>query len=572
MDDFNNPDIETIVFMASAQVGKTETLLNVIGYYVHLDACPIMLVFPKDDTTEEFSKDRLAPMIEATPELRNQFAKPASRSGDNTLTHKQFVGGYLIIASAESPSDLASKPIRVLLCDEIDRYPLSAGTEGDPVDLATQRTKTFWNKKIFLISTPTVKGVSRIAKAYEQSDRKKLWVPCPHCDFEQVLEWEQVRPVDEADPRSAKFWCLSCATAWSDSERVEAVAEASRRNNWRAEAPLDRVSGYWINELYSPFSTIADVYKRFKDVEHDPLRLQTFINTALGRVYDPVTGETLEAASLTHRVTEYGPELPEGVLYLTAGVDTQKDRLEVVVIGWGPRNEMWVIDRKVIPGDPYQLEGPTEQPSVWEVLDTYLKTPWTHVTGPKMRISVTLVDSGGMHTQQVYAWCKSRRMANKQRGQVFASKGATQFHADLVRMVHLKERGVYLVMVGASKGKQQVYSLLQNEAPGPAYIHFRKDVCDISFFEQLTAEKLVTTLVKGKAAMRWEPRHSGARNEVLDCTVLALAAYELNPPNLDNIRERLAARALELKTGPVAGQTAPLNRSRTVTTLSSLNP
>lgn len=280
MDAIGDPAIEQVVVMSSAQVGKTEILSNTIGYYVDFDPSPIMLVQPDEAMAETFSKDRLASMFRDSPSLRNKVASPRTRDSGNTILHKRFPGGHITMVGANAPSGLASRPIRVVLLDEVDRYPMSAGTEGDPVNLAIARTKNFWNRRIVMVSTPTVKGFSRIEKAFEQSDQRHFFVPCPHCGHEHILRWANVKWKD--DPALALLVCPSCEKNFTTAQKNNAV----KKGHWKATAPFNRIAGFHLNELYSPWRTLAEIVDDFLRAKDDPCTLQVWMNTSLGEAWE----------------------------------------------------------------------------------------------------------------------------------------------------------------------------------------------------------------------------------------------------------------------------------------------
>ena len=272
MDSINDPGVHTVVVMSSAQVGKTEILNNIVGYHIHQDPAPILCVQPTVEMGKTWSKDRLAPMLRDTPALRGRVKDARSRDAGNTTQHKQFPGGHITIAGANSAAGLASRPIRVVLLDEVDRYPPSAGSEGDPVRLATKRTTTFWNRKILLTSTPTIKGLSRIELAFESSDKRRFWVPCPHCGEFQVLAWSGVKFAPLG------YQCAGCQGLWTDTQRWWAVA----RGEWRAEGESKGVAGFHLNELYSPWVTTAEMVESFLEAKKSPETLKTWVKTTLG--------------------------------------------------------------------------------------------------------------------------------------------------------------------------------------------------------------------------------------------------------------------------------------------------
>ena len=264
LDAISDPSAETVVIMSSSQIGKSESILNMVGYHIDHDPAPIMVVMPTERDAETWSKDRFSPMARDTPCLQGKIADPRSRDGNNKILHKRFPGGHLTIVGANAPSGLASRPIRLLLCDEVDRYPFSAGAEGDPVNLAKKRTVTFWNRKIVLVSTPTNKGASRIEAAFEESDQRRYWVPCPACGAEQLLTWGQVKwDKDENGghrPETARYHCADCDAAWKDETRWAAIS----KGRWIADAPFNGTAGFHLNEIYSPWVRLEALVASFK--------------------------------------------------------------------------------------------------------------------------------------------------------------------------------------------------------------------------------------------------------------------------------------------------------------------
>src|SRR5262245_47717827 len=272
MDSVTDPRVHTVVAMLASQVGKTELLLNVIGYFMQHDPSPLLVLQPTLEIAEAFSKDRLAPMVRDTPALRELVKDVRSRDAGNTLLHKQFPGGHITLAGANSPASLASRPIRIVLCDEVDRFPASAGTEGDPVTLAKQRSATFWRRKLVLVSTPTLKNLSRIAAAYEQSDRRRYLVPCPSCGARQVLDWAHVR-WPKGRPEAAVYVC-DCGAEWGDGLRLAAMT----RGAWEAQAPANGTAGFWLSALYSPWTRLGELAREFVEATPHATRLQAFTN------------------------------------------------------------------------------------------------------------------------------------------------------------------------------------------------------------------------------------------------------------------------------------------------------
>jgi len=511
MDAVSDRGISTVVLMTSSQVGKTECLNNVVGFYIAQDPAPILMVQPTLEMAEAWSKDRLAPMLRDTPALRGKVAEARSRDSGNTLRHKEFPGGHITIAGANSASGLAARPIRILLADEIDRYPPSAGTEGDPVSLARRRTATFWNRKIVMASTPTVKGASRIEAEWELSDKRLYHVPCPHCGEHQVLAWRQVL-WPEGKPELAAYHCEHCGTQWSEADRLGAI----KHGEWRITAQGNgTTAGFWLSELYSPWSSPATMARSFLDAKGHPEKLKTWINTSLGETWEEdaerVDGHTLE----TRRET-WG-EAPAAVLVVTAGVDLQDDRLEVSLLGWGLGEECWVLAHRILYGDPSGNE-------LWRELDGLLLKRIATSDGRVLAVAAACIDTGGHHTLAAYRFCRSRL-----RRKVFAIKGAAGAGRPIwpLRASKNNKGRVNLFLIGVDTIKDAVFARLRVQQAGPGYVHFSARL-DAPYFVQLTAERVQTVYRKG-FAVRAYIKDPGARNEALDCFVYGYAAmFALN--------------------------------------------
>jgi len=519
MDCFNDPDIQRIVFCKSAQIGATEILLNVIGYYIDQDPAPMLIMQPTLQMAQAFSKDRLATMIRDSEKIRDCVKDPRSRDSGNTVLSKKFAGGNLNIVGSNSASGLASRPIRIVLADEVDRYESSAGAEGDPISLATKRTTTFWNKKIYMCSTPTIKGLSRIETAFEESDKRYYHVPCPECNVKQVLKWKNV-VWDENKPETANYACDECGSIIDESKKQWML----KHGEWIASEPKSDTAGFHISELYSVWSTWADMAKSFLEAKKQPEMLKTWINTALGESWEE-QGETIEHEELLERRLNYdSATIPEAVLVLTAGVDTQKDRLELQMVGWGVNYESWVIEYKIFWGDPNAA-------NVWQELDNYLKNRFKTETGRVLTISCTCIDSGGHHTNQVYQFTKPR-----QGRRIFAIKGLSQAGKPIAnRPTFVGKNKAVLYGVGVDSAKEAIFARLSSE-PEDTTLHFCSDL-DEEYFKQLTAEKRVTKFVRGRKTLIW--KQIRPRNEALDTLVYNFAAIYILNPNYDTIQERI---------------------------------
>tara|TARA_R100000734_G_C3319286_1_gene114973 strand:+ start:608 stop:2329 length:1722 start_codon:yes stop_codon:yes gene_type:complete len=519
MDAVNDHNIHTIVFMKSAQVGATEILNNIVGYYIDQDPSPTLVLQPTLAMAQAWSKDRLANMIRDCDTLRKKVKDPKSKNSSNTVLSKQFPGGNINIVGSNSAAGLASRPIRILLCDEVDRYDPSAGAEGDPINLAVKRTTTFWNRKIFITSTPTIKGLSRIEVAFEESDQRYYHVPCPSCNEYQKLEWEQVH-WESKKPETAEYTCKHCEAIIPETKKMWMLS----KGKWIAEGDTKKIAGFHISELYSPWRTWKEMAIDFYAVKSQPEMLKTWVNTALGKTFDD-PGESIEHHTLMEQREDYDYSLiPNNVLVITCGVDVQGDRLEAQVIGWGHNNEAWVLDYRIFFGDPSST-------LVWKDLDTYLAGKYIREDEKKLRIACTCIDSGGHHTQQVYLFTKARTHRK-----IFAIKGQSQSNKPIAgRPSYIGRARNILYPVGTDTAKEFIYTRLKSE---DHTIHFPATV-DEEYFRQLTSEKRVIKYHKGSKKFEWIKKNT--RNEALDTFVYSLSALYILQPNYNRLEQLITA-------------------------------
>ena len=545
MDAFNDPNIQRIVFMKSAQVGATEILLNVIGYYIDQDPAPILVMQPTLQMGQAFSKDRLATMIRDSEKIRNCVKDPRSRDSGNTVLSKKFAGGNLNIVGSNSASGLASRPIRIVLADEVDRYEASAGAEGDPISLAVKRTTTFWNKKIYMCSTPTIKGLSRIETAFEESDKRYYEVPCPECNHYQVLKWKGV-VWDEDKPETASYACEECGSVINESKKTWML----KHGRWKATAKSSNTAGFHISELYSVWSTWADMATNFLEAKKQPEMLKTWINTALGESWEE-QGDTVEYETLLERRLNYDiDKVPEDVLVITAGVDTQKDRLELQLVGWGKQYEAWVLEYKIFWGDP-------NAQNVWQELDEYLKKRIRTESGRAIAISCCTIDSGGHHTQMVYHFTKPR-----QSRRVFSIKGSNQAGKPIAnKPTYVGKNKAVLYPVGTDTAKEAIFARLSVESELTT-LHFCSDL-DEEYFKQLTAEKRVTKFVRGRKSLIW--KQIRPRNEALDTLVYNFAAIYILNPNFDTIEQKILDQQVKTPENEQKSRKKGINRQNFAT-------
>lgn len=522
MDAITDITIKKVVIMSAAQVGKTDAMvLNPIGYYVHYDPSPIMVIQPTIDMAEKFSKEKLSPMLRDTPVLAERINEKSRNSG-NTIMQKIFPGGFITIAGANSPTGLRSHTIRVLLADEIDAYPASAGKEGDPLLLASKRQTTFWNKKQVDISTPTVKGASRIEVEYENSSRGEWNTPCPCCGELQPLVWANVI-FDKDDLSEIKYVCSKCGVMSSEAEWKEHFIDGK----FVHEDPDNPVKGFHLNTLASTLTTWQEVVEKFLIANAEMKKgnvelMKVWTNTEMGQTWEE-DGESIEDDELMKRREKYNCEVPNEVMYLTAGVDTQDDRFEVEIVGWGPEYESWGIKYTVIYGDTSNMED-----QCWKDLDTFLQQSWKKADETQLKLSCVCMDSGGHRTNQVYKFCKAR--FNRR---IFAIKGSNDSAAAYIQKPSKSNReGAYLFTLGVDTGKSLLMGRLKLEEEGPGYCHFPKEDgrgYDEKYFKGLTSEKRVMRYKMGRPYFAWELKDRGEhkRNEALDCRNYATAAIEI---------------------------------------------
>lgn len=515
LDSVNDPEIEKIVIMASAQVGKTELLLNTAGYHIDFDPAPMMLMQPTEALAKSFSKERLAPMIRDTPAIRNKVADVKTRDGGNTTLQKSFPGGYIALVGANAPSGLASRPIRILLADEVDRFPVSAGSEGDPLSLAEKRTNNFYNRKKIFVSTPTNKGTSRIEAEFELSTQEHYHYPCPSCGHEQPLRWAQIK----FDKDRVEHACKECGTLDNEYQWKK------QKGRWIASNPGAKSRGFHLNEFLSPWRKWIEIVEAFQDANKKGSEaMKVWVNTSLGETWE-AEGQEVDGDSLLDRLEEYEASVPDGVKVLTAAVDTQDNRFEIEVVGWGKDKESWGIEYHVIHGD-------LSQPKIWQELDEYLSRTWEKKDGKKFPIRCTCIDSGGHFTQEVYRFTKPREARH-----IYAIKGKSGGKGNYVPLIagYSRPKPVksLLFSLGVDEGKSKVMSNLQIDRYGdPNYCHFPKNRgYDQEYFKGLTAEKLETRFEQGIPYQVWKKIR--ARNEPLDLRVYNIAALELVNPNFE---------------------------------------
>lgn len=514
-----------VVTMVASQMMKTQIALNWIGGNIHMAPANILALLPSEKLARRVSS-RIDKTIKAVPKLAERVAKPRSRNGQNTLDTKEFEGGTLYCTTAGSASNLAELAARYIYGDEIDRWEVSVDSEGDPVELAEARGTTFGRRaKFYFSSSPTIKGVSRIDDLYQISDQRRYFVPCPHCCTYQVLEWGRLKY--SADFSRVDYLCShpECGALIEEHHKSEMLTAGE----WRATAEGDgETVGFHLNALYSPLGwlswlSLAKQYEKAKLAQNrgDSEPMQVFYNTRLALVWDAASEQT-KAGELKARAEDYRlGDVPDGGLILTAAVDVQDNRLELLVIAWGEWRERWIVDFLVIPGSPSDAR-------TWALLDEALQKRYTHASGTPLAICATAIDSGGHHTDEVYQFTRLRRWRN-----IVAVKGSSRpgrpvlaqrpSKVDVTWNGKTDKQGAELWFVGTDTAKDWIYGQYEQKE-GPGALHFSSDLPD-DFYDQAVAERRLTRYIKGHKRTEWV-KGKAERNEALDLLVYNLAAAQ----------------------------------------------
>lgn len=548
MNSFTQARIWKVIVMSAAQIGKSDIMNNVIGRYAHLAPAPIMMIQPTIDMAQDYSKSRIAPMISDTKVLRSVFREAKSRESSNTILSKLFSGGRLIMGGANSPAGLASRPIKILLADEVDRFPSSAGTEGDPIDLAAKRMTTFWDRRMGLFSTPTIAGESRIEDEYQEGSQEEWQHKCPNCGEYHLLTHRQMLTEHETitdkkgqkhvTVHSVKWRCPDCGYSFTESQMRRASQKYIPQN---VSALKKGVRSFFINCWASPWLTWTAIMQEWLEAKGDPEREKVVVNTRFGEPYER-QGAFESTDEFLRRREIYDSELPEGVLILTAAVDVQDNRLEYEICGWGEYEQCWGIRKGIIPGIPDTQE-------VWDELDSILDREYSFKNGTSLIIPRTFIDSGGHYAKEVYAY-SLRRLAR----QCFAIKGASTAGVPIIykysKAVTQRGRTIPLVIIGTDSGKQYVMDRLSINVPGPKYFHFPRDMkerdtdnaflrnrgYDNIYFQGLIAEQRVARKKNGRIVWQWEKISKDKRNEPLDLRVYNLACLQSLNPDFEKLK------------------------------------
>lgn len=571
MDAFTDPQVRELSVVAASQVGKSEFELNCIGYIIDQDPASILYIHPTVDDAKKFSRLRVTPMISDTPAIAKKVKETkVGRESASTILQKSFPGGMLTVTGSNSASALASTPARYVIADEVDRFARSAGREGDPLSLAKARQTTFYNAKTLLVSTPTIKGDSRIEAAYYIGTQEHWCHKCPDCGAFSEIKFGDIKFEPKVERvHGKKTWTLNGGVHWMCPNCGCVNSEHTMRRQpakWIADNPAalqNGVRSFWLTAFASPWTSWETICLRFLEAKDDPELLKVVYNTLFGQLWED-RGDLADEDEMLGRREDYGHrkdgsvvELPDGVLVLTCGVDTQDNRLEYEVVGHGHYGETWGIQKGIIMGRP-----DTEE--VWNRLDDLADHIFKFENGKGLKVSIFCVDSGGHFTQDVYENCQKR-----QGKRFFAIKGKGGdgipyiSPPSKVAIRDDKRKTCWLYTLGVDAGKASIMSSLKVEEPGPKFMHFSAEPdagYDMNYFNGLLSEKMVLAHTSRGDVWRWEKIPGHERNEALDCRNYAMAALKIINPDMDAVERRL--KGLNEKKETKAPATKPKRRNK----------
>ncbi|MDR3408459.1 MAG: phage terminase large subunit family protein [Methylovirgula sp.] len=565
------PGVRTISAMVATQLLKTSLIENVFGFHADLDPCPMMIVQPKDDAAEQFSKERIAPFISATPALRLIVGSAKTRSGDDTINYKAFPGGFLALTGAGSPDNLARRPLRIIMYDEVDKYVVTR--EGLATDIGDERLASFSGNALSIrVCSPTVKGESAIEASYDESDQRRASVTCKDCGHRQFLEfrhveWDRGEDGKSHRPETAAIHCEACGSVWSEAQRLRSLATIRWHQTRRLEccgewqSPLDVYDAAWrasdpdpvgkawdwwqsdrwavyrakcqhcgawsvsnehagfnASKLFSPWErdSPALIARKWINAQGFEDRLQVWWNTQMALPYRKNTGKDVSVDALTERCEIWEAPVPDGVALITLGIDVQDYRVEIEVVGWGWNEESWSIDYEVI-------DGEFSHPATQAALDQYLQRIWHRADGRPFAMRAACIDTGGHHTDAVYEYAK-QRLGRKVWG-IKGESARTGFTNPVwpIKRPSSRSKKTYRpVVIGVNAAKDFIRFSLAKAEPGPGYMHF-STMTDRARFDQLLAEDMVYEGHGSQRRRKWVAK-KGRANEALDCRVYAYAA------------------------------------------------
>ena len=508
MDEFNNYETEKIVFVKPTQVGGTEALQNMIGYIVMQDPAPTMIVYPTDTLAKSISENRLQPMLKATPEIAKKF------DDTSPLLELQFDGMYLTLAGSNSPSGLASKPIRFLMMDEVDKYPGASNKEADPIKLATERTKTFHNKKIYITSTPTLK-TGHIWKEKEDADiEKHFFVPCPHCGEYIELLFPNIRfPDDEgmsyADRAEfATYVCQKCGCVITDNDKHN-MLKLGEWKTVRHSTKYVRNVAFWINTLYSPFVRWSDIAKEFLQSKDNPEDFQNFVNSWLAEPWEDTKLKTNADLVMERQTDLPAYVVPSWTKLLTAGVDVQETCLYWTIRAWGD----YLTSQNIAHGQALSFQE----------IDQIMNLQYQTEDGDPVVVNLCLVDSGDQ-TDMVYDFCVTHAdYALPVKGSNHAQ--LSPYKLSKISKVDSKAYGMTLVIADGNAYKDMIAGRMKRPNGRGSWMVYAG--CDMEYAQQVTAEHKINVKKNGVVRQVWVSKRSHVDNHYLDAEVYALAAADI---------------------------------------------
>lgn len=528
-DAIGDPSIERVTLVKPVRVGFTTLLTSAVASFVANDPAGILYVLPAEADCRDYVVSDVEPIFAESPVVSRALSDDRVSSDRNTLLSRRFPGGSLKVVAAKAPRNLRRHNVRVLFMDEVDA--MDPTPEGSPIQLAEKRTLSFPDRKIVMGSTPVYEETSNVLRAFADSDARIYEVPCPECGAFSEILWDAIR-WDEGQPETARWRCPHCAAEIAERHKPGMVAHGQ----WRATRPLVQGhAGFQLNALVSLHANAswAKLAREFLSAKKDPVTLQTFVNTILGQGWTGA-GDELDESELASRSESFGLDaLPEDVLLIVAGIDTQHDRLECTFIGYGKDETAFILGHRVI-------WGQWDHNETWSELDDLLKTKWKHPLGGSLGIEAATIDAGdGVTMEAVQAFC-----APRQRRRIMAIKGVAGTRPFIEPSRGRKTKGARLWLVGVDGIKAALMARLSRAGA----IRFSSDLTPV-WYEQLASERIVTRYVRGQPQRRFE-RVPGRRAEALDCVVYAIAARQVVNVNFDERETQLRAGGLQDRPKP----------------------